>query len=230
MADDSITARIKNLLPSKRTNEKQQYEPKVPQLPDYAEPVTVNDGLFEDDPIGGEGPFPKIEDNSGNVIDQSLMRQPSYEENQIQLMNDIASDESLGVLTYYIQNLSQLGNKAQARLVTRATAFQSKNQVFSNIENQRDYLMAQDDFEYAKILSKADFTSFDMNADYYVAEAIMEAQFNIRLRRSKRALNLLQLNTQRSESGPTGGYHQQQEKQGILQKLSFLGGNRGGGY
>jgi hypothetical protein len=156
------------------------------------------------------------------LYDRQLMQQPMYDEPTMQILNDIASDESFPVLVQYITQLSHLGRQAQARLIARASAFQSKNQVFSNIQNLNDYMMAQDDFTYAQILSKADYSTYDMNADYFTAEAIMEAQFNIRLRRSKNALNLLQLNTQRQES-VMGSHPQQEEEQKLRRKIPYLG-------
>jgi hypothetical protein len=156
------------------------------------------------------------------LYDRQLMQQPIYDEPTMQILNDVSADESFPILVQYITQLSHLGRQAQARLIARASAFQSKNQVFSNIQNLNDYMMAQDDFTYAQILSKADYSTYDMNADYYTAEAIMEAQFNIRLRRSKNALNLLQLNTQRSES-IMGNRPQQEEERKLSRKIPFLG-------
>jgi hypothetical protein len=156
------------------------------------------------------------------LYDRQLMQQPMYDEPTMQILNDIAADESFPVLVQYITQLSHLGRQAQARLIARASAFQSKNQVFSNIQNLNDYMMAQDDFTYAQILSKADYSTYDMNADYFTAEAIMEAQFNIRLRRSKNALNLLQINTQRQES-IMGNRPQQEEERKLSRKIPFLG-------
>jgi len=177
----------------------------------------------ENDPIVEQtGHFP-VRPTQNDIVDPSLIQQPSYDDNNIQLLNDTAADESLPVLNFYISQLSHLGDKAQGRLIARAASFQSKNQVFSNIVDTRDYQMAQDDFQYAQILSKADFTAFDMNTDYFTAEAIMEAQFNIRLRRSRKALNLSMFNTQRQESVMSGQQHQE-ENQKIWQKVPFLGG------
>lgn len=156
------------------------------------------------------------------LYDRQLMQQPMYDEPTMQILNDIAADESFPILVQYITQLSHLGRQAQARLIARAAAFQSKNQVFSNINNQTDYMMAQDDYTYAAILSKADFSTYDTNADYFTAEAIMEAQFNIRLRRSRNALNLLQINTQRQES-IMGGQPQAEEERKLSRKLPFLG-------
>lgn len=174
-----------------------------------------------------ENAFPIQRHPDNDVIDPSLMQQPAYDDNGIQILNDIASDESLPVLNYYIAQLSQLGDKAQARLIARASSALSKNQVFSNIVDSRDYMMAQDDFKYAQLLSKADFTAFDMNTDMFVAEAIMEQNFNIRLRRSRKALNLQMINTQRTEMAG-GGYAQEEQHQKIWQKVPFLGGGGGG--
>jgi len=156
------------------------------------------------------------------LYDRQLMQQPMYDEPTMQILNDTAADESFPVLVQYITQLSHLGRQAQARLIVRSASFQSKNQVLSNIQNLNDYMMAQDDFTYAQILSKADFSTYDMNADYFTAEAIMEAMFNIRLRRSKNALNLLQFNTQRQES-IMGGRPQQEEEQKLRRKIPYLG-------
>jgi hypothetical protein len=160
------------------------------------------------------------------LYDRQLMQQPMYDEPTMQILNDIAADESFPVLVQYITQLSHLGRQAQARLIARASAFQSKNQVFSNIQNLNDYMMAQDDFTYAQILSKADYSTYDMNADYFTAEAIMEAQFNIRLRRSKNALNLLQINTQRQES-IMSQHPAQEEERKLRSKIPFLGQHLG---
>jgi len=211
-----FSEKLKELVALKQKQTK-QYDPDA--LPQITTPVP--DEMYEDP--NDEAVFPVQHQQRDDVIDPSLMQQPNYDDNGIQILNDIAADESLAVLGYYIGQLSQLGEKAQARLITRAAAFQSKNQVFSNITDTRDYQMAQDDFKYAQILSKADFTAFDMNADYFTAEAIMEATFNIRLRRSRKALNLQMINTQRTEMA--GGTHQTEEQHNkIWQKVPFLGG------
>jgi hypothetical protein len=160
------------------------------------------------------------------LYDRQLMQQPMYDEPTMQILNDIASDESFPILVQYITQLSHLGRQAQARLIARASAFQSKNQVFSNIANQNDYMMAQDDFTYAQIMSKCDYSSYDTNADYFTAEAIMEAQFNIRLRRSRNALNLLQINTQRQES-IMSQHPAQEEERKLRSKIPFLGQHLG---
>jgi hypothetical protein len=157
-----------------------------------------------------------------NLYDRQLMQQPMYDEPTMQILNDIASDESFPVLVQYITQLSHLGRQAQARLIARASAFQSKNYVFSNIQNQNDYMMAQDDFVYAQIMSKCDYSTYDTNADYFTAEAIMEAQHNIRLRRSRNALNLLQINTQRSEN-IMSQHPAQEEERKLRSKIPFLG-------
>jgi hypothetical protein len=192
--------------------------------------VPVGDDLYEDviDPDAAkENAFPIRRHPEQDVIDPSLMQQPAYDDNGIQILNDIASDESLPVLNYYIAQLSQLGEKAQSRLIVRASAALSKNYVFSNIVDSRDYMMAQDDFKYAQLLSKADFTAFDMNTDMFTAEAVLEANFNARIRRSRKALNLQMINTQRTEMAG-GGYQQEEQHQKIWQKVPFLGGgNRG---
>ena len=156
------------------------------------------------------------------LYDKQLLQQPMYDDPTMQVLNDTSADESFPLLVQYITQLSHLGRQAQARLIVRASAFQSKNQVFSNIQNQNDYMMAQDDYMYAQILSKADYSTYDMNADYFTAEAVMEAQFNIRLRRSRNALNLLQLNTQRQES-VMGGHPQADEERKLSRKIPFLG-------
>jgi hypothetical protein len=215
---------ILNLRQDPKYNIPQQ--PAQPGQMDQGLPPTepVDEDLFEpDENAEPEGAFP-LQQDSKNVIDPTLMQQPAYDDNGIQILNDIASDESLPMLGYFVGHLSHLGEKAQARLIARATSFQSKNQVFSNIVDTRDYQMAQDDFQYAKLLSTADFTAFDMNTDYFTAEAIMEAQFNIRLRRSRKALNLQMINTRREESFMGGGAAQQEEHKGVWQKIPFIGG------
>ena len=254
----SLQDKIRNLLPSRgrkqqrvQQQQQRQYDPdeanllgdsffehQQPQQYPGSEPgglqqnhrhITAEGNIKRED-----GHFNMPADVRREVVDPSLMQQPAYDDNQAQVLNDMAADESLPVLSYYITQLARIGNKAQARLVTRAAAFQSKNQVFSNIVDVRDYQMAQDDYAYVGLLSQADFTCFDMNTDYFTAIGIMESMFNIRLRRSRKALNLLQANTQRQESIMAGGgQQQQQEDRGIWGKIPLLGGggnrNQGGG-
>lgn len=160
------------------------------------------------------------------LYDPSMTNQPVYETDQTQIINDIAADESVPALIHNISSLSRLGVKAKARLIARTIAFQSKDQVFSNIINLSDYQAAQDDFEYAQILSKGDFTAFDVNSDYFTAEAIMEAKFNIRLRRSRNALNLQQINTQRQEQVYSQQHHNQEERK-LRNRIPFIGGGGG---
>jgi hypothetical protein len=169
----------------------------------------------QNEPGGGNAPPPKL-------YDQRNMQQPMYDEPTMQILNDVAADESFPVLLQYVTQLSGLGRQAQARLIARMATFQSKNQVFSNLQNQNDFMKAQDDFLYAGILSTADMTTYDTNADFFTAQALMEASFNTRLLRSRNALNLLQLNTQRSES-VMGSNPAQQEESKLRRKIPLLG-------
>jgi hypothetical protein len=168
--------------------------------------------------IGGDNKRP----DQPKLYDRQLTQQPMYDEPTMQILNDIAADESFPVLLQYVTQLSGLGRQTQARLVARMATFQSKNQVFSNLQNQNDFMKAQDDFQYAAILSTADMTSYDTNADFFTAQALMEASFNTRLLRSRNALNLLQLNTQRSEQ-IMGSNPVQQEEQKLRRKIPVLG-------
>ena len=218
--------------PNRNTNYRQHH----PQVEQYVDPYQIEEGENELSPEQIEE-YLNQQDQRENPVregderefmggkklyDRQLMQQPIYEEPNMQILNDIASDESFPILVQYITQLSHLGRQAQARLIVRAAAFQSKNQVFSNIQNQNDYMMAQDDYMYAQILSKADYSTYDMNSDYFTAEAVMEAQFNIRLRRSRNALNLLQINTQRQES-IMSAHGQQDEERKLSRKIPFLG-------
>jgi hypothetical protein len=220
-----ITNAIMKHMPGQRKH-RQIYEPRSPTLTPTKSELERYRQEYSREFFDEDDEFLTNDDErkqSGrDIYDESLMQQPVYDDTHIQILNDIASDESFPLLVYYIENLSHLGEKARSRLIARASAFQSKNQVFSNIVDLRDYLMAVDDYQYSAILSKGDFTSYDMNTDYYVAESIMEAQFNIRLRRSRQALNLLQINTQRQESiYPTNPG--QQEQQRLRNKIPFIG-------
>lgn len=152
----------------------------------------------------------------------SMLDQPMYDNPQNQLINDIAKDESYPALYNFILG-AEMGIKAKMRLMTRAAAFQSKNQVFSNIENTRDFQMIQDDFELVRKFARLDFTSYDLTADYFTADSIMEAMHNIRLRRSRRALNLRQVNTQRSESVMEQQALEESEDKRLGRKVPLIG-------
>lgn len=212
------------------TQQQTYYPPIVEQSEPELSPDEIEKHLVVRDQAEHQGRTHEDEEREfvggKKLYDRNLMQQPMYDEPTMQILNDIAADESFPVLVQYITQLSHLGRQAQARLIARASAFQSKNQVFSNIQNLNDYMMAQDDFTYAQILSKADYSTYDMNADYYTAEAIMEAMFNIRLRRSKNALNLLQINTQRQES-IMSQHPAQEEERKLRTKIPFLGQHLG---
>lgn len=158
------------------------------------------------------------------INDPALTSQPSYDDNSIQILNDTAADDSEPSVHNFLA-ISEMGKKMKKRIDVRASVFLSKNQVFSNIIDNRDFLMAQDDFEYSKILSEADANSIDLSSEYYTAASIIEAGFNIRLRRSRKALNLSMFNTVRQESVLAQAPAPEERK--IWQKIPFLG-NRGG--
>lgn len=187
----------------------------------------ADDDLYDDNYDGEEGIDPQGGGAGRNPYggydgeEFGEVSQPSYDSQSAQLTNDIAADESQPVTLHFIKD-AHMGNSAKKRMIMRLSAFLSKNQVFSNIENTRDFQMVQDDFEYAKILSRTDFTSYDITSDYLSAEAVLEAQHNIRLRRSRRALYLKQLNTsiQRSENVDMT---ETEENKKLNRKFSFLG-------
>lgn len=150
------------------------------------------------------------------------LEQPVYDNPNLQLLNDIARDETLPPLVRFIAQ-GQMGSIAKNRLIVMGATFLSKNQVFSNIENTRDFLMARDDMIYADKLSTLDFTTYDLSADYLHAKALLYASHNIRLRRSRKALSLRQLNTQRSESVSEIAKEDEEDRR-LRSKIPFLGG------
>lgn len=176
-------------------------------------PAPVNDFDSElDDLTMDSGTYPS-----------ELLEQPVYEDQTLQALNDIAADESFPVMVEFIENLSRLGARSRGRLILRAAAFQSKNYVFSNIIDANDYRAAQDDFEFAQMWARSDLTTFDTSADFFTAEAVMEAQNNIRLRRSRKGMNLLQINTRRNESYMEQGMREDREQRGIRSRLPIIG-------
>lgn len=155
-------------------------------------------------------------------MDGGPLDEPVYDSPNLQLLNDIARDESLPPLVRFIAQ-GKMGRVAQERLVAMAATFLSKNQVFSNIENTRDFQMVQDDMAYVDKLSTLDFTTYDLSADYLAAKALLYASHNIRLRRSRKALNLRQINTQRSESVSEVAREDAEDRR-LRSKIPFLGG------
>jgi hypothetical protein len=182
------------------------------------------------DPMGGprdEDIDPMDEGGGGDdapLYDQNLLDQPAYEDTTIQAINDMAADEAFPVIVAYVNHHSRLGKQTKARLIVRAAAFESKNHVLSYLTSQNDLMAAQDDFQMVGILSKADMTSMDMTSDFFTAETLVESQHNIRLRRSREALNLLQITTRRSETVMTEQRrHEEKEEKGLRRRIPILG-------
>lgn len=156
-------------------------------------------------------------------LEEGPLEQPVYESQNAQLLNDIAKDESLPALARFILG-GNMGIVAKVRLLAQSATFLSKNQVFSNIENNRDFMMIQDDMDYVRRLSILDFTTFDMTSDYMAAEAMMQASHNVRLRRSRKALMLRQANTQRTENVNEEIARSDQEDRKLRSRIPLLGG------
>lgn len=180
----------------------------------------------------------RIDDDPGNEYDDELTGVPSgshciiptgpidepvYDAPGLQILNDIAMDESRPAIYRYIQT-ARITRAAKVRLSMILAALLSKNQVFSNIENFRDFQMVQDDVKYVQMLSRLDYTQYDLTADYYAVMAIMEGNVNLRLRRSRKALNLRQVNTRREESVSEQVVRDDAEEKRLRSKIPFLGG------
>jgi len=190
-------------------------------------PVSIDAESGNGNGDGEEGYDPSMEegmDNGQPLYDQNLLDQPSYEDTTIQAINDMAADEAFPVIVAYVNHHSRLGKQTKARLIVRAAAFESKNHVLSYLTSQNDLMAAQDDFQMVGILSKADMTSMDMTSDFFTAETLVESQHNIRLRRSREALNLLQITTRRSEQIMTEQRrHEEKEEKSLRRRIPLLG-------
>ena len=187
--------------------------------PDYDDPQIDEDlgEEYDDDELTG------VPDGSHSIIPTGPIDEPVYDAPGLQILNDIAMDESRPAIYRYIQR-SRITPAAKKRLNTILAAFLSKNQVFSNIENLRDFQMVQDDVKYVQMLSRIDYTQYDLTADYHTAMAIMEGNVNLRLRRSRKALNLRQVNTRREESVSEQVVRDEAEDKRLRSKIPFLGG------
>jgi ABC-type uncharacterized transport system ATPase component len=84
--------------------------------------------------------------------------------------------------------------------------------------------MAQDDLMFVQKVMRMDLTQMDLTADYYTSMALMEQNFNIRLRRSKKALNLRQVNTRREESVSEQVVRDEKEDNRLRSKIPFMSG------
>jgi H2-forming N5,N10-methylenetetrahydromethanopterin dehydrogenase-like enzyme len=151
-----------------------------------------------------------------------------FEDDSVRIITEIARDESLPNIVHYIENIGKLSYIAKARLIARAACFQSKNYVYSNITDAADMMRVQDDFELVRLVSRIGLSSFDRNVDYMTAESLIESEHNIRIRRSKGALNLTMINTQRSESTSIQKVKSDEERK-IRSKIPLIGGFGGSG-
>lgn len=165
-----------------------------------------------------------IQDQDGRpVFHPSVVQQSSYEIEPIKIIYDASRDESLPQIVFYIMN-SNISREAKMRHIAKAACYLSKNHVYSYLTDTMDFMRAQDDYEMSKVISRFGLTSFDRNIDYLHAETLIEAEHSIRLRRSRNALNLQQLNTQRTENINTENPVAQHEERKLRQKIPLLGG------
>lgn len=164
-----------------------------------------------------------VPSGSHSIIPTGPIDEPVYDSPGLQILNDIAMDESRPAIYRYIK-ASRITRSAKRRLNAILAAFLSKNQVYSNIENLRDFQMVQDDVRYVQMLSRLDYTQYDLTADYYTAMGLMEGNVNLRLRRSRKALNLRQVNTRREESISEQVVRDEAEDKRLRSKFPLLGG------
>lgn len=189
-----------------------------PMQEELDEPELPEDEEFEtDDPETG------VPDGSYASISSGPIDEPVYDAPGLQILNDTAMDESRPAIYRFIQT-ARITRAAKTRLTVILAAFLSKNQVFSNIENLRDFQMAQDDIKFVQMVSRLDYTQYDLTADYHTGMALMEGNVNLRLRRSRKALNLRQLNTQRSENVSEQVAREEADDKRLRSKIPFLGG------
>ena len=192
----------------------------LPQDPDE-EPAVLNEEPEElegeDDQLTG------VPDGSHCLVPTGPIDEPVYDAPSLQLLNDIAMDESGPAIYRYIQR-ARITRIAKDRMNMILAAFLSKNQVFSNIENLKDFQMVQDDVKYVQMLARLDFTQYDLTTDYLTTMATMEGNVNLRLRRSRKALNLRQVNTRREESVSEQVVRDEADDKRLRSKIPFLGG------
>ncbi|MFA5137377.1 MAG: hypothetical protein WC489_08370 [Patescibacteria group bacterium] len=169
-----------------------------------------------------------VDDPDISLYDPSITESPHFEDDSVKIITEVARDESLANVVYYIEHLSHMDRPAKARLIARAGCFMSKNYVFSNISDAMDLMRVVDDYEYVKKLSRIGLNTFDRNIDYLTAEGLIEAQHSIRIRRSKEALNLKMINTRRQESSMEQSVRNQQEEGRFRSKIPIIGSWFGG--
>lgn len=195
------------------------------QLPPHA---PEDDEEYDDEPdievqeLEEEVDLRGVQNEASQIYHPSVVQQSSYEIEPIKIIYDASRDESLPQLVFYVMN-TPMSREAKMRLIAQAACYLSKNHVYSNLVDVRDYMAAQDDFELSKVLARFGLTSFDRNVDYLEAVSLIEAEHSIRLRRSRDALNLKQLNTQRSENVSYDNPVAQRDERKLRQKLPLIG-------
>lgn len=192
----------------------------LPQDPDE-EPAVLNEE--PEDPDAEDDQLTGVPDGSHCLVPTGPIDEPVYDAPSLQLLNDIAMDESRPAIYRYIQR-ARITRIAKDRMNMILAAFLSKNQVFSNIENLKDFQMVQDDVKYVQMLARLDFTQYDLTTDYLTTMATMEGNVNLRLRRSRKALNLRQVNTRREESVSEQVVRDEADDKRLRSKIPFLGG------
>ncbi len=163
------------------------------------------------------------------LYDSSITENPYFADDSVKIVTEVARDESLANVVYFIEHLSHMDKVAKSRMIAAAGCFMSKNYVFSNITDTLDLMRVLDDFDFVMKLQRIGLTTFDRNVDYLTASGLIQAQHSIRIRRSKDALNLRMINTRRQESSMEQHIKAQREEGQFARKIPLIGGFFGGG-
>jgi hypothetical protein len=189
-------------------------------------PIGIEGSPHEWDGLEEEG-VKRLSSGEDTLFDASVTRGPGFEQEAYKILHETARDESLPETVFFILN-SHLSKRAKLRKIAGAAAFLSKNPVYSYLTNPLDFMQAQDDYWMFHLVHRIGLTSFDRNVDFMTADAIIEGNFNLRLRRSRDALNLKSLTTSTTRAENVDMSPRQQEERTLRSKIPLIGSLLGG--
>ncbi len=163
-----------------------------------------------------------LETNSP-IHNESLLKPESYEGEGARFMENVARDETVDDILFYIQSKSKLSPQAQARLAVFSACFQSKNTVYSVFTDKNDFMQALDDLKYVKKVMRFGLKRRDRNVDWETSLGLIESQSLLRLRQSKGGMARKQLNTTVSESVHETREARREEQKSLAGKIPIIG-------
>jgi hypothetical protein len=195
----------------------------IDELPDeFPDEDTIDEIISETDSYYDKSDEP-LDNLEEPIHSENLLAPEGYEGESARFMENVARDETIDDILFFIKNHSKLSPQAQARLSVFAACFQSKNTVYSVFTDRNDFLQAIDDLKYVEKISQFGLRRRDRNVAWEMSKGLIESQAYLRLRQSKGGLARKQLNTTVSESVHENRETKREEQKQLARKIPLIG-------